>query len=242
MLNKGYAVSIITSNISTLSFFHKLTGCHDCTNDFVIRKMLLGAKKLHGTTDSRFTITLEILHKMMDSVRHVSSSVYEIDLYRSMFILMFHAFLRIGEVTSSPNNINFSQVSFSDKSLCITFLKFKHNVSSPMSLVIQSNGTNYCPVATTKQYIQRRGSSQGPFFCLPGVIPISSRSFASMFTTCLVWSNYNHLPIKPHSFRIGAATWAAANSYTECQIQAMGRWNSNAFKKYIRIKSFTVHV
>lgn len=241
MLNKGYAVSTITSNISALSFFHKLTGCHDCTNNFVIRKILLGAKKLHGTTDTRFPITLEILHKLMDSVSHVSSSSYEIHLFRAMFILMFHALLRIGEVTSSPNNIKFSQVSLSDNSLCITFLKFKHNVSSPMSLVIQPNGSNYCPISTMKRYIQRRGSSPGPLFCLPGVIPVSSFTFSSIFNTCLVWSNYHHLPIKPHSFRIGAATWAAANGYTENQIQAMGRWNSNAFKKYIRIKSFIVH-
>jgi hypothetical protein len=40
---------------------------------------------------------------------------------------------------------------------------------------------------------------------------------------------------KSHRFRIGAATTAWAKGFSEEQIQQMGRWNSKAFKKYIRI-------
>jgi hypothetical protein len=39
---------------------------------------------------------------------------------------------------------------------------------------------------------------------------------------------------KGHSFRIGAASLSAEKGLSDSQIRAMGRWNSNAFRKYIR--------
>jgi hypothetical protein len=33
---------------------------------------------------------------------------------------------------------------------------------------------------------------------------------------------------------IGAASFAAENGLSDAQIRSMGRWNSNAFRKYIR--------
>ena len=37
-----------------------------------------------------------------------------------------------------------------------------------------------------------------------------------------------------HSFRIGAATAAAQAGIEDSVIQSLGRWNSNAFLRYIR--------
>ena len=39
------------------------------------------------------------------------------------------------------------------------------------------------------------------------------------------------------SFRIGAATYAAEQGISDTKIRHMGRWKSDAFKKYIRISS-----
>ena len=39
---------------------------------------------------------------------------------------------------------------------------------------------------------------------------------------------------KGHSFRIGAATFAAECGFSDAQIRSMGRWKSDAFRKYIR--------
>lgn len=40
---------------------------------------------------------------------------------------------------------------------------------------------------------------------------------------------------KGHSFRIGAATETANKGYSENAFQKMGRWNSDAVRRYIRI-------
>ena len=41
-----------------------------------------------------------------------------------------------------------------------------------------------------------------------------------------------------HSFRIGAATSAAARGVPLAVIQHMGRWKPNAFQHYIRLHNF----
>jgi len=45
------------------------------------------------------------------------------------------------------------------------------------------------------------------------------------------------LGYKSHSFRIGAASWAASKGMSDAQIRAFGRWKSNAFLRYIRAPS-----
>ena len=42
---------------------------------------------------------------------------------------------------------------------------------------------------------------------------------------------------KSHSFRIGAASWAAAKGFSNSKIRQLGRWISNAFLNYIQTPS-----
>jgi hypothetical protein len=65
--------------------------------------------------------------------------------------------------------------------------------------------------------------------------PITRSFFNSQLQLSLKFAGLNLKNCKTHSFRIGAATTAWAKGFSEEQIQQMGRWNSKAFKKYIRI-------
>jgi hypothetical protein len=44
-----------------------------------------------------------------------------------------------------------------------------------------------------------------------------------------------------HSFRIGAATTAAAAGYPKWAIQALGRWSSDCYRTYVRISDNTIN-
>ena len=41
--------------------------------------------------------------------------------------------------------------------------------------------------------------------------------------------------IKPHSFRSGLASEMGLRGFTDVEIQAQGRWTSQAFKSYIKL-------
>jgi hypothetical protein len=57
----------------------------------------------------------------------------------------------------------------------------------------------------------------------------------------VTWCNKDIRNYKGHSFRIGSVSHASSTGVSDEHIQLMGRWNSNAFKKYIRIEMFKLH-
>jgi hypothetical protein len=70
--------------------------------------------------------------------------------------------------------------------------------------------------------------------------PISKHFFTKHLRATLAFCNLDLHRYQSHSFRIGAATTAASMGFSEIQIQNMGRWNSSAFRKYIRIPTLNV--
>ena len=59
-----YSASTIISNISAVSFIHKLNDWVDPGDSFVVKKMLTGAKNIQGSLDVRLPISLKILEKL----------------------------------------------------------------------------------------------------------------------------------------------------------------------------------
>ena len=73
--------------MSVISYVHKLNGKVDPTQPFVIKILLVGAKKLWGTADTRLPISLPILRKIVDATQFIASSAYLRLLLQSMFLL-----------------------------------------------------------------------------------------------------------------------------------------------------------
>ena len=88
-------------------------------------------------------------------------------------------------------------------------------------------------------YLGHRGYQSGPLFIYNNK-PVTQRFFSSLLQQVLSAAGFESTNIKSHSFRIGAATLCFSKGYTSDQIQRMGRWKSDAFRKYIRIPSFVV--
>jgi len=90
-------------------------------------------------------------------------------------------------------------------------------------------------------YVAVRGNSPGPLFMFPGGAPVSKSFFSVQLKNALTWAGLPHESYKGHSFRIGAATTAAMRGMSDEDIQRMGRWKSQAFRKYIRIPILHLH-
>ena len=83
-------------------------------------------------------------------------------------------------------------------------------------------------------------SQRAPLFTKQNKLAITRAQFSQTLRQVIKKAGFDDSRIKGHSFRIKAATTAASLGFTEDQIQRMGRWRSDAVKKYIRITSFTI--
>ena len=122
----------------------------------------------------------------------------------------------------------------STKAVKLSFSHYKHSdPSRPVDLIVYREEP-VCPVPRLIEYLALRGCSSGPLFCWPDNTPVSREYFVRSLKEALQFCDLDHTRYKSHSFRIGAASWAAANGMSDAQIRLFGRWKSNAFLRYIR--------
>ena len=239
--NKGIASSSITSQMSALAYVHKMAGVPDPTQTFLIRKMLIGARNLNPSSDIRLPFQDDTMAKMVSSLQHISLSGYNRTLLHAMYTLPYSAFLRLGEMRRSNHNLQAKDLSMIFKkdnirAITLTFRSSKHSKAErPITIRIPPRTDSICPVAAMRSYITTRGSESGPLFAFRDQSPVSRTFFTTNLNHSLRWAGLDPEKYKGHSFRIGAATSAALNGVSDAQIEAMGRWKSKAYKRYIRI-------
>ena len=247
MFQHHYAASTAYTYVSALGYCHRLAGFSDPTKVFWVVEMLKGYGKLGTRIDTRLPITLPILHRIIQAVHSLSSSRYRAYLLSAMFTTAFFAFLRIGEITAGARSASFIQLgqvtrmldsSSSTVGFKIKFNDFKHSYNRP-SVHTLSRRSDICPVQYLVDYISFRGLSDGPLFCTIDGLPIQRKLFDKILASVLHHCGLDSTKYKGHSFRTGAATFAAESGFSDAQIRALGRWKSDAFKKYIRTPSFT---
>ena len=230
--------------MSSIGYIHKLGSFNDPTQLFLIRKMLAGLWKHNAKPDIRHPITIYMLHKLIDALENVCPSLYNKRMFKAMFLLAFHAFVRIGEIAHNGKEANilkitdltfFKQGNQNPSRMGIHFHTFKgHCNTSPITLSLKPKVlTLYCPVQTLYNYLQMCGAHTGCIFRFPDGPTVSYSYFCTILKQTLHAAGYSSAHFKSHSFRIGAASTAASQGVAEVDIQAMGRWHANAFKQYI---------
>lgn len=174
---------------------------------------------------------------------------YNASLFDAMCTLAFYAFLRIGEITKgkdSKNVLLLRQVTkLTDSSgnivgLKITFESYKHHYNQPPVSITLLRQKTICPVELFLRYLTLRGSSPGWLFQHLDGSPITRLEFTNWLNTAVNGCGLDPSRYKSHSFRIGAASFAADQGLSETKIRLLGRWKSDAFKRYIRITSITL--
>ena len=78
-----------------------------------------------------------------------------------------------------------------------------------------------------------RGSDPGPLFLLQGKALLQA-ALSRRFREVLDRAGIDSTNISSHSFRIGAASFWAGRGMNEETIMRLGRWQSSAWKKYLR--------
>lgn len=248
LFSKHFAAATIKTYVAGIGYINQLAGFSDPANSFLIKKILVAVQRGSYQPDSRLPITPSILRRLVQALAHTNLSYFQQILLKAMYLLAFHAFLRVGEMISGNGSSHALQYEdlrlVSDHSsitrLEITFHSYKgnYNIRPVVISIDRKQDTSICPVLALEQYIRLRGTTPGPLFRLAPNIPISYHFFGICMKQTVIAAGLPPNSYSSHSFRIGAASSAAAAGIPDEEIQQMGRWRSLAFKRYIRLPTF----
>ena len=104
------------------------------------------------------------------------------------------------------------------------------------SIRVGATGDRVCPVAWMHRYLELRTGIRGPLFMLSPNGFLTRQDRNVMLSRCL--PEVPH--INTHSFRIGAASAAASAGVPNNTIQLLGRWSSDAYRRYLHLSNATV--
>ncbi|XP_053390619.1 uncharacterized protein LOC128553483 [Mercenaria mercenaria] len=240
----GFAPTTTSTYISAIGYYHKLHQMPDLTTSFLIKKTLQWFHNNKKQIDKRLPITTHVLCRPLDSLSFINTSYFIRTMLKAMYLVAFHAFLRVGEIAAtgkmSDNTLSVTDVTFiysgsQLEGFELRMSKYKHCKGDPKVLFVKANHSAACPVAALKEYLHLRRASSGPVFGFMDGTAVSRTFFSTQLKLSLNWAGLAHARYKGHSFRIGAASSAAQQSFSEETIKLMGRWSPDAFKKYIRI-------
>ena len=113
-------------------------------------------------------------------------------------------------------------------------------------LYIACTRKNVCGYCAVIQMLQARRSSglpmddSLPLFMYSNGAALTRTQFVTQTRLLLATLGYNTSSYSGHSYRAGSATTAAANGLPDWQIKLLGRWNSDAYHRYVRASVQTV--
>ena len=175
---------------------------------------------------------------------HRQLAAYEESLIWAAASVCFFGFFRAGEITvpsaaayDRATHLSWGDVCISqDGKVLRVFLKRSKTdqYGRGVEVFIGATDDDLCPVRAVHSYTSLRGTGAGAFFCTAEGTPLTKVRFVESVRTALSRAGVPIDGYSGHSFRIGAATAAAQAGIPDSVIQALGRWSSSAFLRYIR--------
>lgn len=192
---------------------------------------------------------LPITANIMSQILHHSSTAFpegiEARLLWAACCLGYFGFMRSGEFThttgSLPPAIQAADLAVdSHESPTIVKVTLRRAKTDPfgkgVDVYFGRTNTSICPVAGLLQYMAVRPDSEksAPLLIHGNGTPLTRDQFCQMVKKTLHLANIDQSAYSGHSFRIGAASAAAAAGVPAYFIKMLGRWESDAYQLYIR--------
>ena len=244
---KQFKHSTILTYTSAISFYHKLLGYTDPSSHYMVNRLLQGIKKNSPPPSHHLPITIPILTKIINNIPFTTPSNYDRSLYKALFLIMYHACLRISDVAVSQtqhvlqlHNLYYSTFPDGSSGYTINFNSYKHSDGSTTRISITPSNTPLCPVTALRQYLQDRPSGEGPIFITISKLPITRLQVVSFLKKCLQQCDLPPHKYSTHAFRTGRCTDLANSKVPDSIIKKLGRWKSDAYHTYVRPTNITV--
>ena len=192
------------------------------------------ARKMATKPDSRLPITPDIMRVIKQNIRYFDSSSHNQLVLWSAFALMFFSFLRVSELL----NLNSCDVAVFDSVIEVHIKQSKTDqLCRGEKITVRATNNSICPVRAVRKLLESHIANliplSAPLLSLFGGSVLNRAHIVRALRFCLASLPDSSL-YNTHSFRIGAATTAAANGASPDAIKAAGRWKSSAYFGYIR--------
>ena len=105
-----------------------------------------------------------------------------------------------------------------------------------VTVTVGPTGRHVCAVTAMASYLSERSAAlpADPLFVFEDDSILRRRSLVRLLKVLLSNAGVDSSLYAGHSFRIGGATDLASRGVPDHEIQAAGRWTSDAFKRYVR--------
>ena len=206
-----------------------------------LQRLLTGIKRVQGPASPRgLPITVDHLKVIQSSL---DLSTRDHVMLWAACCLAFFGFLRAGEftVTSAfdPNThmtVSDLQADYLVNPSCFK-VRIKCSKTDPFrvgcDIYLGSGSGSLCPITALSSYLSLHGSAPGPLFMFSDGSPLTRQQLSSSLQSILHGAGYSG-SYSGHSFRIWAATTAAARGVPDHLLKTLGRWSSEAYQIYIR--------
>ena len=250
-LSSSVKHSTIKLYISALHLLHIEHDLPDPTGDILLQYVVKGIKREQSSPPrQRLPITISTLRALKQALHNSSTlTVPDKRMLWAAFCTAFYGFLRASELCA-PGSHSFDPA----RTLCLADLTItsssvhiliKASKTDPFrttcTITLGETRTSTCPVAALRKYLHCTHLSPGtPLFQFRDRSFLTRTSLTAHLRSLLRSSGTDPATFASHSFRIGAATTAAAAGLPDWQIQALGRWTSDCYMRYIRLPPATL--
>ena len=247
MATQGLKHQSIRTYLSALRHFYISWGYPDPFTHNLLPRLNYVLKGIHRAerptrfSDRRLPILPSTLEALLDAWS-TDGAQFEQKMLWAACCLGFFAFMRAGEFTVTPTQScpllpedvavdSHTQPSY----LSIRLRRSKTDLfGKGITLFAGRTYQRVCPVAAVLSYLAVRPPSKGPLFIHQDGTSLTRVQLVQQVRQALSRKGWDVSHYSGHSFRIGAATTAAARGIPIPIIKTLGRWESEAYTSYIR--------
>ena len=260
---KGLKATTVSQYLSAIRMMHMVQGHVVPELRPAIVKLVLKGKENWDEVQARglptrmpFTIKLMKLLRVVLLLDKARSEKQKAVIFATACLCFWGAF-RVGEILSKKsrvvdntsellkNDIYFTSKRIKGKMVQILNVKLKspkESRASTRGVIVEvfANDTELCPVKAYREYLVACGNisrSNAAMRDEDGWAYTHARLNADLKQLMGKYVHYGKL--SGHSFRSGMASLLAQLGYSDDVIQATGRWNSEAFLRYIKLPRVT---
>ena len=237
----------IRSYLSAIRFFQIRAGLPD-PNQAPSAKLPYLLKRIHKLTPDhtqpkRHPITPAILHSI-HALWSQETLTFDRVMLWAAFCLGFFGFMRAGEFTSEDGRDSQTSLLASDVTIDshldpqILTIHLRHSKTDQFGaghyIHLSRTQDTLCPVTSVLSYMAIRPNTTDRLFVFQDGSVLTRSKLTSRLREAVASIGLKPEGYSGHSFRIGAASTAAALGLNDTLIQRAGRWRSEAFRLYVR--------